>query len=111
MILGGDTPEERVRSESARTTLLPMQHESDSELDWVSASEVAEVAYCARAYRLMRVERVRLSDDVRQRLADGTRQHVAHGRRYAQQRALRVAAISLAVVAVALALVVALASG
>lgn len=68
----------------------------------MSASEVAEVAYCARAYRLQHVEKRAVAGEVRERLTAGVAAHAAHGRAYAaQQRLLTVGGVAL-VVAVAL---------
>lgn len=63
---------------------------------WVTASDVAQVAYCARAYRLQRVERRAVDTDVAARLRDGVAAHRAHGRAYAlQQRLLTIGGVGV----------------
>ena len=70
----------------------------DSEIDWVSASELAAYTYCGRAYWLERVVRVEIpgADDAR-RVA-GIDAHATHGRRVAIARLLRRLALVAAVI-------------
>jgi hypothetical protein len=74
----------------------------DPGADWVSASEIAEYQYCARAYWLERVLHVERATPVDSRLAAGEAHHRAHGRRVAWQHWLVRAACLLLVTAAVL---------
>jgi hypothetical protein len=62
---------------------------------WVSASDIGTYEYCARAYWLERVQRVRRPDGTGSRLTMGTAHHRAHGRRVAWQGRLVRTAVAL----------------
>ena len=66
----------------------------------IRASEVGEYVYCARAWWLRRVAGLQPAGGARREL--GTALHVRHGRTVALSRALVIAGVALAVVAVAL---------
>lgn len=70
----------------------------------IRASEVGEYVYCARAWWLRRV--AGLEPAGRARREHGTALHTRHGRAVALSRALLIAGVALAIVAVALLLVV-----
>lgn len=70
----------------------------------IRASEVGEYVYCARAWWLRRVAGLEPAGQARREL--GTALHARHGRAVALSRALVIAGVALAVVAVALLLVV-----
>lgn len=53
---------------------------------WVSASEIAEAAYCIHAYQLTRVRRVGRDVAANRRLAAGTEAHQAYGMQFRVQR-------------------------
>lgn len=69
--------------------------------DWVSASEIAAYAYCARAYWLECVQQVERPAQGNARLEAGQAHHRAHGRRVATQRWLIRLAVVLLVAAAA----------
>jgi len=71
-------------------------------MDWVSASEIAANAYCARAYWLERVRQVSRDGEGDGRMDSGRAHHRAHGRRVSAQRWLLRAAVVLVVVALVL---------
>jgi hypothetical protein len=76
--------------------------------EWVSASDIGTYAYCARLYRMSKVDRVPLNGRGKDRLAAGTRGHNRHGHLYDLQVGLRRTAVRMAWVAAGLAAVVAL---
>ena len=69
----------------------------------ISASEVGDYVFCARAWRL-RAEGNELDDESRAMLDAGTEYHHAHGGQVRRARRLRTASIALAVLSLLLAL-------
>jgi hypothetical protein len=64
----------------------------------IRASELAQYAYCAKAWWLGSVEQVESSNTAE--LARGTRAHSAHGRTVAASSLLRWAALAFLIVAI-----------
>jgi hypothetical protein len=73
--------------------------------DWVSASDIGSYVYCAKLYRLSKVDKVPLSGSGRNRLEAGTKGHNRHGRMYDVQVGLRRFAFKAAMAAAAVVVV------
>jgi hypothetical protein len=73
--------------------------------DWVSASDIGSYVYCAKLYRLSKVDKVPLDGFGRNRLEAGTKGHNRHGRMYDVQVGLRRFAFKATIAAAAVVVV------